>query len=45
MKRKFRLRFRARDCRGNAIITARTRDEALTILQHMHPGASLITRD
>jgi hypothetical protein len=43
--RKFKLRFRARDCRGNAIITARSRPEALTILARLHPGATTITRD
>lgn len=43
--RKFRFRFRARDCRGNATINARSRAEALTILARLHPGASTITRD
>jgi hypothetical protein len=43
--RKFRFRFRAQSCRGNATITARTRDAALTILARLHPGASLVTRD
>ena len=45
MKRKFHFRFRARDCRGNATIKARTRQDALTILRQLHPGASLVTRD
>lgn len=45
MKRKFRFRFRANDCRGTATITARTREQALTILSRQHPGATLLTRD